>query len=268
MVFKKGMIGYSYWKGKKHSEETKSKIRLSKLGKKNPEHSKTLKKLFKEGKLKIWNKGLKLNPLSNDHKKKISLANKGGNSSSFKKGGVSWKKGIKGIYKHSEETKKKSSLALKELYKNGFNPKLGKKQSQEWIDKHKIIAKQLWQNQEYREKVIRSSLKGLFETRPTSFEKIIINLINKHNLPYKYVGDGSFLIGYKNPDFINCNGEKTCIEVYYNYFKIRDFGSCKNYEKQRSEHFAKYGWKTIFVNEDELKDENIILNKIWDGDSY
>ena len=38
----------------------------------------------------------------------------------------------------------------------------------------------------------------------------------------------------------------------------------KTSEIKRSEHFAKYGWKTIFINEDEIKskDENLILNKI------
>lgn len=32
--------------------------------------------------------------------------------------------------------------------------------------------------------------------------------LRRYNLPYKYTGDGSFLIGNKNPDFINSDGEE------------------------------------------------------------
>jgi len=40
-------------------EETKKILRKIKLGKKNPKCSETKKRLFKEGKLKVWNKGKK-----------------------------------------------------------------------------------------------------------------------------------------------------------------------------------------------------------------
>jgi len=98
---------------------------------------------------------------------------------------------------------------------------------------------------------------NLNTARPTSFEQKISNLCINNNLPFIYTGNGSFLIGYKNPDFVNIQN-KIVIEVYYDYFKIQGFGSCEEYEKQRSEHFAKYGWKTIFIRTNE------ILNKNWD----
>mgnify|MGYP001590687309 FL=1 len=104
---------------------------------------------------------------------------------------------------------------------------------------------------------ILNILKSL-KKRPTSLEKRMINLVEKHNLPYKYTGDGSFIIGYKNPDFINVNGEKICIEVYYSYQKNHFFGSENNYKNQRKEHFAKYGWKTLFFNENQLKETEIL----------
>ena len=243
----KGMLG------KVHTEETKKKLSLANKGK----HEATK---FKKGHL-TWNKGLtkendiKLKEIGN----KISISNKG--------------------HKRSIESKIKQSLSIKRLYQNGFNPRLGKKQSKESINKRnksmeeirknpeylrKLSEKtsEFWNNSKNKEQRIKAILKGLFETRPTSYEKKIIDVINKHNLPYKYVGDGSFLIGYKNPDFINYNGEKIAIEVYNKFHHPED------YEQKRSEHFAKYGWKTIFVNEDEVlsNDENIILNKINRGD--
>jgi very-short-patch-repair endonuclease len=121
----------------------------------------------------------------------------------------------------------------------------------------------LWQKTEYRDKIIKSILKGLLK-RPTSYEKKISELCIENNLPFIYTGDGTFLIGYKNPDFVN-KKEKIAIEVYYSYFKIRDFGSCENYEKQRKEYFDKYGWKVIFIRKEDIVDNNwkeICLNKI------
>lgn len=101
-----------------------------------------------------------------------------------------------------------------------------------------------WQDPEYRDRTIKASLKGLFK-RPTSLERQFIKLIEKYNLPYQYTGDGSFLIGYKNPDFVNINGAKICIEVAEPYFHD------DNYTKERVSHFAKYGWTCyVFLAED------------------
>ena len=246
-------------KGRVFSLEHRRKISLARLGKKYPnlslakkgkpnlKVSKTLKRLYAEGKLipsfkgKHHSEETKLKISNNKERNlKISLAKKG--------------------KKLTEETKLKLSLNHKGKH-NSSNTEF--KKGQHYSPKTEFnskIMKERWQNPEYREKRIKENLKGLMK-RPTSFEKIIINLINKHNLPYKYTGDGSFLIGYKNPDFINCNGEKIAIEVYNKFHHPED------YEQKRSEHFAKYGWKTIFVNEDEIKsnDDNIILNKIKNG---
>ena len=120
-----------------------------------------------------------------------------------------------------------------------------------------------FEDDEYKKRIIKASLKGLFK-RPTSYEQKISDLCIKNNLSFVYTGNGTFLIGHKNPDFIN-EKKKIAIEVYHNYFKIRDFGSCENYEKQRSEYFAKYGWDVIFIRTEEITPKNwegICLNKI------
>jgi len=64
-------LGKTSWLGRKHSEESKKKIRLAKFGKPNfkireipkseeqkIKQSKTMEKLYSEGKIKCWNKGL------------------------------------------------------------------------------------------------------------------------------------------------------------------------------------------------------------------
>lgn len=134
--------------------------------------------------------------------------------------------------------------------------------NQNFIKKITSLSKERWKDLKFRENTIKATLKAL-QKRPLKSEKELDKFL-QHDFPkeWKYTGDGSFLIGYKNPDFININGKKICIEVYHPYFKIRDFGSCENYEKQRSEHFTKYGWKTIFVKIEELNESNKLKQKI------
>lgn len=177
-------------------------------------------------------------------------------------------------YRHGHNNKGKSELWLnrKSHRKNlTMNQEYGEKKAKEirkknnyWLDKKQPIESSIkksramieqWQNKEYKEKTIKSILKGLMK-RPTSFEKIMIDIIKKHNLPYKYVGDGAFILGGKNPDFINVNGKKICVEVYCDYWHP------KNYEEIRTKHFKKYGWNTIFINEREIDNESKILGKI------
>lgn len=135
----------------------------------------------------------------------------------------------------------------------------GNKRLKEYVDKSK---EHHWSKSKEKERVMMKLLKSLMRT-PTNFEKKLMNILNQ-NFPneWKYTGDGSFLIGYKNPDFINCNGKKICIEVFHNYFKIREYGSAKNYIEQRSKHFAKYGYTTIFFDESEYNNPNIVVGKI------
>ena len=95
------------------------------------------------------------------------------------------------------------------------------------------------------------TLAGLL-IRPTSLEKDMMALIQKHDLPYRYVGNGKFWIDGKNPDFVNVNGEKKLIEVGNVYHHQG------GYIEKRREHFAKYGWKSFIFIQDELNENEII----------
>jgi len=76
---KKSRVAWN--KGKKHSDKTKEKIRQKMIGKR-------------------WKLSHK-KKLSEEHKRKIA------EKSPFQRGHVSWSKGKTGLYKHSEERKKK-----------------------------------------------------------------------------------------------------------------------------------------------------------------
>ena len=159
-------------------------------------------------------------PLSEEHKKKIS---------DFMK-----------QRKLSAEHKRKIGLAHK-----------GKHVSQETRALIGKYSQERWDNGQWREKQIKKIMSGWWN-RPTSLEKQMIEIIERYSLPYKYVGDGSFLIGFKNPDFININSKKICVEVA-NIYHHDD-----NYETKRKKHFKNYGWECVVFRGDELREEQVL----------
>ena len=157
---------------------------------------------------------------------------------------------------HSEESKRKMSESMKLLYINNPEKREIARNNLIKSNKGKSWNKGKKEPLEQKEKRIKASLKGLFK-RPTSLEKQMIEIINKHNLPYKYTGDGSFLIGYKNPDFVNINGEKICIEV------ANTFHHKEDYPEKRKEHFAKYGWECIVFRTNKLEENEVLKMVRW-----
>lgn len=205
--------------------------------------------------------------LSEKRKKLLSRLNKGKNHPFYGK-------------KHTEETKEKMSRAgigkffTEEHREKISQARLGTKHSKEWKinmsvkmkgrifssshrSKLSEAKKRNWADKEYREKIMKATLSGLCQ-RPTGLEQDMMSLIKKHNLPYKYVGNGDFWIGGKNPDFVNINGEKKLIEVGCEYFKNKKYGSVKNYIEKRRNHFAQYGWESYIFITDKLNEDEII----------
>ena len=152
---------------------------------------------------------------------------------------------------HTKEIRTKLSKYWKEFYKKHPKTKLSKE------IKRKIseTKKRLWKNPLFAEKMFK-----IWGRRPTNPEKQFMNIIGKYNLPYKYTGDGTFWIRGINPDFVNCNGEKICVEVFGDYWHNRKDN------KERDVHnlkvLKKYGWKRIVIWEHELKDINLVLERI------
>lgn len=175
--------------------------------------------------------------------------------------------------KKSEKSKKIHSDRMKELWLNpnslyhlpenknrlGLLIK-GKPISDEKKKRLSKKQKELWQNEDYAKKVIKNVLKGLMK-RPTSYEKKISDLCIENNLPFIYTGNGTFIIGNKNPDFKH-KEQPIVIEVY------NKFHHPTNYEEERGKYFIEHGYKTIFINQDEVTSKNwknICLNKIKVG---
>lgn len=100
--------------------------------------------------------------------------------------------------------------------------------------------------------------------RPTEPEKKLIKIIEQHNLPFKYTGDGSFILEGLNPDFIEINGRKIAIDVFGDYWHTLKADRESYTEKGRKRIFQKYGWKLIVIWGSEIKTmpEETILKKI------
>jgi len=99
-------------------------------------------------------------------------------------------------------------------------------------------------------------------------EQRFINLCKKYNLPYKYVGDGSFWVKNRNPDFINTNGEKKIVNIngiYWHLWKHQKENPSltkKDVEIKEMAHYEPYGFKSIIIWEDEMDNDKIILKKL------
>lgn len=93
----------------------------------------------------------------------------------------------------------------------------------------------------------------------SSLELKFQGIVDKYQLPYKYVGNGQFFIEKKNPDFININGEKKAVEVYARIHKEKLRGiKIEEWKKDRQEIFAKYGWEIVFFDEVQLNEKNVL----------
>lgn len=135
--------------------------------------------------------------------------------------------------------------------------------SKEGCKRPDLTKRNLENNPMKNPETIKKVLQSLFK-RPTSFEQKISTLCFKYNLPFVYRGDGGFLINFKNPDFVN-EKDKVVIEVFYSWFKIRDYGSVENYKEFCRRKYEPAGWKVIFIDELDLSHENweeVCLNKI------
>lgn len=131
-------------------------------------------------------------------------------------------------------------------------PWLGKHLSPEHKQLLSDIAKERVKDPEYMRKILSSR-------RPTDIEQRIIDVIKKHNLPYKYTGDGTFQVNGKYPDFVNTNNEKIALDVFGD--RWHDASEIP----ERTAIFAEYGWKLIIIWGHEVKSmsEEGIVEKIW-----
>jgi hypothetical protein len=235
---KKFQNGYIHpMKGKKHTRESKLKMSISQ------------KKLYVEDKRKIsketqFKKGQKKLP----HKIDCQCFFCTGKPPPWTGKTLEEIVGVE----RAKQIRLKQSERLKNEYKNG---------------KRISPLKKLRNTPEFSQKIIKGIVK-----KPNKCEQKLINIINDNSLPYKYVGNGNFMVGNRCPDFINSNGSKKIIELFgrtyhsprHSFFKI----SYNHTENGTKEYYKNFGYSCLVIWDYELKERAIVINKIKDYDEF
>ncbi len=129
--------------------------------------------------------------------------------------------------------------------------------------RQKIVEnnKRLWANPEFAINQLKKLRAGMKHSM-TGPEVKLIKIIEQYSLPFKYTGDGSFMIGGMNPDFVNCNGKKEVIEVFGDYWHNANREKrWKRTELGRIMAFHSFGFncKILWEHEiNELPEEEIV----------
>jgi len=135
--------------------------------------------------------------------------------------------------------------------------------SQQWWENHPQFKKQVSKRvtKDWLKKSFQEKQKMGRKLKPNKSELWLLNILN-FLFPdeYKYVGDFSFLIGGKNPDFLKVNGQKKLIELYGDYWHQPAFK--RDSEKERIHFFKGYGFDTLIIWESELKSLDSLKSKL------
>jgi len=96
-----------------------------------------------------------------------------------------------------------------------------------------------------------------FQSTPNKGESFVDTIIqNTCPNTFKYVGAGDVVVGGKIPDWIDVKEKKKIIEFFGNRWHTPDE------EQTRKEHFNKYGYQTLVIWGSELKDLDMVKERI------
>ncbi len=132
------------------------------------------------------------------------------------------------------------------FHRYGFDQKTRKKISNTWKEKLKEPHKK------------RENLQRIFDgisVKPNHPERVLITLFKKLGLSYKYVGDYSYWIENRNPDFVDYDGNKI-IEMFGIYWHSPEE------IPERKSLFKRYGYDTLIIWDYELKNMGLVTQKI------
>lgn len=134
-----------------------------------------------------------------------------------------------------------------------------------------------WSNPTYKEKQILAIAKGNSHPMTSAEEKMLTFLDTNFSREFIFSGDGKLgNIEGKMPDFISTDGKKLIIEVlgcYWHHCVECGFGLAQiqngkmkwdtmKDQEERQNIFTKNGYKSLFVWEHEIKDEENLMRKI------
>ena len=125
----------------------------------------------------------------------------------------------------------------------GNRRSVGRTATEETRNLLSTASKRNWRNPEYAKRVMR-------RREQTGPEKQFDSFIKEHNLPYRFVGNGAFMIENRNPDFVHLSQPKV-IEIYGDYFHKNDD------PQDRIDMFKEYGYDCLVFWASELNNKEL-----------
>jgi len=175
---------------------------------------------------------------------------------------------ISRLWKNKDYVRKRNISHKKAMSKSSVKDKLKIRMINEWNNPNSIYNSENVKNkirntmiEKFKDPAYLKKFQSGLHTKPNNYEKIIISILPES---YEYTGNYSLWIGGKNPDFIN-KKEMKIIE-FFGYYHHEEVTGIKNedHERDRIEHFEKYGYRCLVIWEKDLYDitklKNMILN--------
>lgn len=232
--------------GRKHTKERIENMRKSRVGKKNPKNSEFMKKKWQDPKYR-----------ENQKRKRIGKKQSKETIEKRRKSNIGKKRSKETI----ERMRKAATgrINSKEMIEKIRKTLAGRKNP-----KHSKIMFKKWQDTVYKEKQIKAIIKGS-GVKPNKSENKLDRIL-RDLLPNKYLLNvkGDVIIDGKCPDFVSTNSQKKIIELFGNFWHSEKIVKQpkEKHENQRINHFAKYGYKTLIIWENELEDLEELREKI------
>lgn len=137
---------------------------------------------------------------------------------------------------------------------------ISKEEEQQAVSKMRDAILELWQDSDYIEKQMKA--RCVSQNKREKELELLLEMLFPGE--FKFVGDGEFILAGKCPDFVNVNGQKKIIELFGTYWHSEKVTGMKEEDhiKERVDLFSKYGYNTLIVWEDELKDVDTLSKKL------
>jgi len=134
------------------------------------------------------------------------------------------------------------------------NVNFGKKCPQHVCDAVSRTHKGKKQSLEHKIKRMRKAYEKM-KMSPNKLEQRVIDIVNKNNIPFKFVGDGSLIIHGLCPDFVSTDKPKKLLEIFGDYFHSE---ACKTVVYHRTEEgrkkvFSDLGYEVLIIWEKDMK---------------
>jgi len=215
---------------------------------------------------------MKVKTHSEESRKKISESRKGHIVTKLTRQKISFT--LKG-HTTSEERRRKISETLtgrkvsEEARNNIAKAHIGMKRSREACQRMSEVRMGIKLSEETKKRMSEAKrrdfqdpsyclrMKSAWGMKPTRPEILLLGILEElYPGEWKYTGDFSFIVNGKNPDFVNCNGQKKVIELFGDYWHKGDD------PQDRVDIFAPSGYKTLVIWERELKDMAAVASRL------